>query len=417
MKFVQNTYSAFSTFYTNRMRTFLIVLSISIGIAGVIVMMSLGAGAQKLVMNEVEKVGGPLTFGVYRPDRIRKGKGRYSKWTRNTSKHFLMMEDVELIRNECPAVDMAAPESYRSVNVSYDGKQKRTRLQATSYDYHLIREWHTRVGRFISDEDLSFWSKVCVVGEEIVQDLFSGLDPIGKEIKVSNKRFNIIGVMESRGKGLDPGMGSEDNQIFMPVTTTQTHFLGNDYVGHILIQAKNYDVIDQAVDQVKTVLLRANDGEEFFEVWVMKEELKSTNRIILIIELVLVLIASVSLIVGGIGTLNIMLVSVTERIPEIGLRKAVGAKGWDIRVQFLTESVLICLIGSVLGIIIGFGLTHALAGTLSKYFIKEFEWPSVITLKSILTSVAAGAAIGVFFGYYPASRASRLNPIEAIRHK
>lgn len=417
MKFVQNTYSAFSTFYTNRMRTFLIVLSISIGIAGVIVMMSLGAGAQKLVMNEVEKVGGPLTFGVYRPDRIRKGKGRYSKWTRNTSKHFLMMEDVELIRNECPAVDMAAPESYRSVNVSYDGKQKRTRLQATSYDYHLIREWHTRVGRFISDEDLSFWSKVCVVGEEIVQDLFSGLDPIGKEIKVSNKRFNIIGVMESRGKGLDPGMGSEDNQIFMPVTTTQTHFLGNDYVGHILIQAKNYDVIDQAVDQVKTVLLRANDEEEFFEVWVMKEELKSTNRIILIIELVLVLIASVSLIVGGIGTLNIMLVSVTERIPEIGLRKAVGAKGWDIRVQFLTESVLICLIGSVLGIIIGFGLTHALAGTLSKYFIKEFKWPSVITLKSILTSVAAGAAIGVFFGYYPASRASRLNPIEAIRHK
>jgi putative ABC transport system permease protein len=112
-----------------------------------------------------------------------------------------------------------------------------------------------------------------------------------------------------------------------------------------------------------------------------------------------------------------MLVSVTERIPEIGLRKAVGAKGWDIRVQFLTESVLICLIGSVLGIIIGFGLTHALAGTLSKYFIKEFAWPSVITLKSILTSVAAGAAIGVFFGYYPASRASRLNPIEAIRHK
>ena len=412
MKIVQNTSSAFSTFYANGMRTFLIVLSISIGIAGVIVMMSLGAGAQKLVMNEVEKVGGPLTFGVYREGRIRKG----GRWIQNPSKHFLMMEDVELIRNECPSVDMAAPETYRSVNVSYDGEQKRTRLQATSYDYHLIREWHTRVGRFISDEDLSFWSKVCVVGEEIVQDLFSGLDPIGKEIKVSNERLSIIGVMESRGKGLDPGMGSEDNQVFMPVTTTQTQFLGNDYVDHILIRVKDYDVIDQAVNQVKKVLMRANGGEEFFEVWVMKEELKSTNRIILIIELVLVLIASVSLIVGGIGTLNIMLVSVTERVPEIGLRKAVGAKSWDIRIQFLTESVLICLIGSIIGIIIGFGLTHAVAVALSKY-IDGFEWPSVITLRSVLTSVAAGAAIGVFFGYYPASRASKLKPIEAIRHK
>ena len=251
MKIFQNTSSAFSTFYANRMRTFLIVLSISIGIAGVIVMMSLGSGAQKLVMNEVEKVGGPLTFGVYRSEKIRKG----GRWIRNPSKHFLVMEDVELIQSECSFVDMAAPETYRSVNASYDGEQKRTRLQATSYDYHLIREWHTRVGRFISDDDLSLWSKVCVVGEELVEDLFSGLDPIGKEIKVSNERFSIIGVMESRGKGLDPGLGSEDNQIFMPVTTTQTQFLGNDHVDHILIRAKDYDVIDQAVNQVKKVFV------------------------------------------------------------------------------------------------------------------------------------------------------------------
>jgi putative ABC transport system permease protein len=221
--------------------------------------------------------------------------------------------------------------------------------------------------------------------------------------------------MESRGKGLDTE-NSEDNQVFIPITTAQTHFWGNDHVGHILIRAKDHQSVDQAVEEVKTILKRNHGGEEFFETWVMKEELKSANQIIMIIELILVIIASVALVVGGIGILNIMLVSVTERIPEIGLRKAVGAKSFDIRVQFLIESVILCLIGSLIGIALGAVLGNGFAWAVSKFIIKNFEWPSVITLESVLIAVAAGTVVGIFFGLYPAYQAAKLTPIDALRH-
>jgi putative ABC transport system permease protein len=303
-----------------------------------------------------------------------------------------------------------------NVAVSVEGKRKYSRMEATVYEYQIARKWYNGYGRFLSDEDLSLWSKVCVIGEEIWRDLFGGLDPIGRELKINNERFTIIGVMESRGKGLNPEF-SEDNQVFVPITTAQTHFWGHDRVGHILIRAKNYKSVDQAVNEVKTVVKRNHYGDEFFETWVMKEEVKSANQILRIIEIILVVIASVALIVGGIGILNIMLVSVTERIPEIGLRKAVGAKGMDIRLQFLTESVVLCLIGSAVGIALGVLMGQGFAWAVSK-FMKDFiEWPSVVTLESVLVAVSAGASVGVFFGYYPASRAAKLTPIEALRHK
>ena len=183
-----------------------------------------------------------------------------------------------------------------------------------------------------------------------------------------------------------------------------------------MIRAKSYELVDRAVREVKTVLNRNHGDAEFFETWVMKEALKIANRIISVIEIILVAIASVSLIVGGIGILNIMLVSVTERIPEIGLRKAVGAKSWDVRLQFLTESVILCCIGGLIGIGVGALIGQSFAWAVSKLMKDFIDWPSVITFESMLIAFLSGASIGVFFGYYPASRAANLPPIEALRH-
>ena len=411
MKLLEAIITALSILGSNRLRSFLTMLGIVIGIAGVIAMMSFGAGAKKILMLEVEKIGGPSMFGVYRRGWIRKNK----KWIRNPSKHYLTMADVRAIQTECPSVEVATPEAGDSATVSVGGKRKNSQLEATAFEYQIARKWYSGYGRFLSDDDLSLWSKVCVIGEEIWKDLFAGLDPIGRELKINDRRFTVVGIMESRGKGLDTD-NSEDNQVFIPITTAQTHFWGNDHVGHILIRAKDYQFVDQAVNEVRTILRRGHAGEEFFETWVMKEEVKSANRIIMIIELILVVIASVSLVVGGIGILNIMLVSVTERIPEIGLRKAVGAKNMDIRVQFLIESVILCLIGSVIGIALGMLMGNGFAWAVSKFMKDVIEWPSVVTHDSVLLAVFAGASVGISFGYYPASRAAKLTPIEALRH-
>ncbi|MDE0301231.1 MAG: ABC transporter permease [Candidatus Poribacteria bacterium] len=411
MKLIESIMTAFSTLRASKLRTFLTMLGIIIGIAGIIGMMSFGAGAKALLLWEVEKVGGPSVFGVYRNDWIRKG----NKWIRNPSTHYLTMDDVRAIQTECPSVDVATPEMWGHATLIASGKNKNSRMQATTYEYQIARKWYNGYGRFLSDDDLNLWSKVCVIGEQIWKDLFAGLDPVGRELKINNQRFTVIGIMESRGKGLDPE-NSEDNQVFLPITTAQTHFWGNDRVGHIMIRAKNYELVDRAVREVKTVLDRHHGNLGFFETWIMKEELKTANRIISIIEVILVAIASVSLVVGGIGILNIMLVSVTERIPEIGLRKAVGAKSRDIRLQFLTEAVTLCCIGGLIGIGAGALMGRGFAWAVSKLMQDLIEWPSVITVESILIALLSGVSVGVFFGYYPASRAANLSPIDALRH-
>ena len=300
-----------------------------------------------------------------------------------------------------------------------NGKFQPTYLRATTNEYQAVREWRTEYGRFLADTDMDLWTKVCVIGSKIWKEQFKGEDPIGKEVIINNfgnnKRFTVIGIMESRGDGLERGK-SDDNMIFIPITTAQKRFWGHDHVGHIMVRAKSPLHVDQALKEVKTIIMRNHGGDDtFFRTWSAKDGIENAKRMIFIIETVLVVIASVSLIVAGIGILNIMLVSVTERIPEIGLRKAVGAKAFNIRMQFLIESVLLCLMGSLLGIASGSILGKGFAWVVGK-FLDGMSWPSVITPEAVLISVAAGAAVGIFFGYYPASQAAKMSPIDAIRH-
>ena len=411
MHLLENLISAFSILRGSKLRTILTLLGITIGIAGVIAMMSFGAGAEKLMMAEFENIGGPSMFGVYRPGYIRKN----NRWQRNTSPHYLEMRDLHDILTDCPSVEVATVERSHFINFEVEGRHRQTYMRATTNEYQAVRRWKTEYGRFLADTDMDFWNKVCVIGAKVWREQFKGQNPIGKEVGINNRRFTIIGIMESRGDGLERGR-SDDNMIFVPITTAQTRFGGRNRVGAIMARAKSIDVVDQALKEVKTVIMRNHGGDDtFFRTWNAKKGIESGKRMIFIIESVLVVIASVSLIVAGIGILNIMLVSVTERIPEIGLRKAVGAKSLDIRLQFLTESVLLCLIGSLLGIALGAVVGKGFAWIVSK-FLEEMSWPAVITPEAVLISVGAGAAIGIFFGFYPASQAAKLTPIDAIRH-
>ncbi len=411
MHILENLISAFSVLRGSKLRTTLTLLGITIGIAGVIAMMSFGAGAEKLMMAEFENIGGPSMFGVYRPGYIRKN----NRWQRNTSPHYLEMRDLHNILADCPSVEVATVERSHPINFKVEGRHRETYLRATTNEYQAVRRWKTEYGRFLADTDMDFWNKVCVIGSKVWKEQFKGQDPIGKEVGINNRRFTVIGIMESRGDGLERGR-SDDNMIFIPITTAQTRFGGRNRVGAIMARAKSIDLVDQALKEVKTVISRNHGGDDtFFRTWNAKKGIESGKRMIFIIESVLVVIASVALIVAGIGILNIMLVSVTERIPEIGLRKAVGAKSLDIRIQFLTESVLLCLIGSLLGITLGAVVGKGFAWIVGR-FLDEMSWPAVITPEAVLISVAAGAAVGIFFGYYPASQAAKMSPIEAIRH-
>ena len=411
MQILENLISAFSVLRGSKLRTILTLLGITIGIAGVIAMMSFGAGAEKLMMAQIEKIGGPSMFGVYRPGYIEKN----NRWQRNTSPHYLEMRDLRDILADCPSVEVATVERSHPINFEVEGRHRRTYLRATTNEYQAVQQWEAEYGRFLADTDMEFWNKVCVIGSKVWKEQFNGQNPIGKEVGIDNKRFTVIGIMESRGDGFDEGR-SQDNMIFIPITTAQTRFGGRNRVGAVIARAKSIHLVEQAMKEVKTVIMRNHGGDEtFFRTWSAKKGIQGGMRIIFIMEMVLVIIASISLIVAGIGILNIMLVSVTERIPEIGLRKAVGAKSLDIRMQFLTESVLICLIGSLFGIAFGTVVGKGFAWVVGRFF-NDLVWPSVITPEAVLISVGAGAAIGIFFGYYPASQAAKLTPIDAIRH-
>ncbi len=411
MHILENIISAFSVLRGSKLRTILTLLGITIGIAGVIAMMSFGAGAEKLMMAQIEKIGGPSMFGVYRPGYIEKNK----RWQRNNSPHYLEMRDLHDILADCPSVEVATVERSHPIDFEVEGKHRNAYLRATTNEYQDVRRWEVEYGRFLADTDMDFWNKVCVIGAKVWKEQFKDQNPIGKEVGINNMRFTVIGIMHSRGDGFDEGK-SEDNMIFIPITTAQTRFGGRNRVGAIMARAKNIHLVEQAMKEVKTVIMRNHGGDEtFFRTWSAKKGIQGGMRIIFIMEMVLVVIASISLIVAGIGILNIMLVSVTERIPEIGLRKAVGATSLDIRLQFLTESILLCLVGSFLGILFGFVVGKGFVWVVGRFF-QGVEWPSVITLEAVLISVAAGAIVGIFFGYYPASQAAKMTPIDAIRH-
>lgn len=403
-----------SSLRKNKMRSLLTLLGIIIGISGVVGIVSIGSGAEKLILREFERIGITNEIVVWRREWIKiDGNWQYVK-----SSDYLEYDDALAIESNCPSVKRVHTEiSGINAYIKYKDKSKETKLISTVPTYQFNRNWFANKGRFLSQEDISYGSKVCVIGFKLWEELCDRKESIiGDEIQINGVRFNIIGIMEEKGNN----MASQgwDELAIIPLTTAQKRFLNaNNRVGSIHVQANSFEVVDKAREEVKKVLAwRHKDADKVFDYWIAKKEIENNKKVGAIIKGLLGGVASIALLVGGIGIMNIMLVSVTERTWEIGLRKAVGARKRDILLQFLIESVVISLSGGIIGIIIGILFGAGGAKLFSTFVAKDTNWPSVVSFQSMIIATSISFIIGIVFGLYPANRAGNLMPTDALRH-
>ena len=429
MKLSEGFLVGFTAIRTNTMRSLLTMLGIVIGVASVLAMIAIGDGAKTIVLQDADKLGGASQFSMWRGGWIKKN----GQWVRNRSSEFLKYDDVIAIEAECPSVQLVIPRIPRWGGVlvqAADGAESRTGYNGVDSHFPIGMNWEVAQGRFFTETEFNERQKVCVIGSDLASELFGDDEPIGKEIKVARSadweikweerervmvRFKVVGVMETRGRSLRFGWNLDDI-LFVPLTTAQERFTGNDHVTMLTVKAKHIDLIDKAQEEVKAVMRKQHrNQDDFFHIWVLNESMEQLHKISWVIKITLGSIAGFSLLVGGIGIMNMMLVSVTERTREIGLRKAIGAKRRDILFQFLVEAVAMCSVGGLLGVGLGIGAGYGMANIAVKIVKVVPEWPAVISAQWIVISVAFSALIGIIFGVYPAVKAARLSPIEALR--
>jgi len=403
MKVSAVPYVAFKALRRNRMRTVLTALGIVIGVAAVITMVGLGQGASAEVQEQVNRLGQNVVL-VF-PGSRQLGGVSIGGGSANT----LTIEDAIAIRDEIPEVIAASPEVRSQRVIVYGNQNWFTRIYGQSADYLQIRQWPIESGRMYTDEDVANAALVAVVGQTIVEELFEGADPIGETIRVRGLPLEIIGVLSYKGMSL---MGSvQDDIVIVPYTTAFQRISGRSHA--MVINVQVYDDQSMEIAQAKiTDLLRerhrlAPYQENDFTVQTQEDVAQAATETSRIMTMLLASIAGISLFVGGVGIMNVMLVSVTERTREIGLRLAVGAKSPDVLFQFLIESVVLCLLGGIGGIALGVISTELIA--------TYAGWPALFSTEAMIVAVAVSAAVGVFFGFYPAWKASRLDPIVALR--
>lgn len=432
MRIVEGVSVGISAIRSNKMRSLLTMLGIIIGVASVLAMIAIGDGAKMIVLQDAQKLGGVNQFTMYRSSHKRVN----NRWIPNRSNEYFEYEDVLAIEAECPSVKLVVPRipEWRGVLVqAAGGAEHRTGYNGVNASFSEAMDWDIQQGRFITNEDIDNEAKVCVLGSEVTAALFGNASPVGKEIKIGKgpggrfdrygrkdqkritERFTVVGTMETRGRSLRFGWNLDD-MVFIPLTTTQERFTGNDRIVMLSVHANTVEEVPQAIEEVKTVLRKMHHGQDdFFSIWDMREGMAQLDKISKVIKIALGSIAGFSLLVGGIGIMNMMLVAVTERTREIGLRKAIGAKRLDILLQFLMEAIAMCSVGGVLGVLLGLFAGEGMA-MLAVNIVKIVpEWPSVISTEWILISVSFSAVIGISFGLYPAIKASALSPIEALR--
>lgn len=431
MRIVEAVSVAISAMRNNKMRSLLTMLGIIIGIASVLAMIAIGDGAKEIVRQDAQKLGGANQFFVFRSSYKRVN----NRWVRIRSNEYLKYEDVLAIEAECPTVRAATPQIWNWGGVliqASGGSEVRAGWNGVDATYNTAMDWDVQEGRFLSNEDVQNASKVCVLGDEIATALFGDKSPLGQEIKISRnsgyynrwgqkegrrytERFTVVGTFVPRGTSLRFGV-SFDNLVFIPVSTIQERFTGNDQIPNITVYAHTVKEVPKAVEEVKTVIRkRHRNQDDFISIFEMHAGMAQLEKISRIIKITLGSIAGFSLLVGGIGIMNMMLVAVTERTREIGLRKALGAKRLDILLQFLIEAVIMCGVGGAIGVGLGMLAGEGMALLAVKIVRIVPEWPAVISLQWILISVSVSAIIGISFGLYPALKASSLTPIEALR--
>ena len=398
---------AFRALVRNKMRTILTMLGIIIGVGAVIAMVSIGQGAQASVQAQIESIGTNLLFvsaGAQNVGGVRSGTG-------DTGTNTLTVEDLDAIKREVPSVAMVTPTVNSRTQLVVGNMNWNTQLQGVSEQYPEVRKWTIQSGSFFTDADVRTAARVMVIGQTVADNLFPGMDPVGQTLRVANLPFRVTGVMIRKGQ--DQQGRDQDDIAFAPYTTVQKKVLGSPRLQIAYASAISQDATYTAQDQITELLrqrhkLGSNEPNDF-TVRNMTDIAEAANETNNTMTLLLACIASVSLLVGGIGIMNIMLVSVTERTREIGIRMAIGARSSAVRSQFLIESIVLSLTGGFIGIVLGIIVSVSIP--------KLLGWPTLISSLAIIGSVIFSAAVGIFFGYYPARKAASLDPIEALRYE
>ena len=392
----------------NKMRSALTMLGIIIGVAAVITMLAVGKGASHKISEQIATVGSNLIMvmpGSTTSSGIRLGSGSFQNLTRS---------DAEAIKNECSSVLTTAPIISGSAQIVYGNQNWASLVIGTDEGMLEVKDWNLFVGRNFYEQDIRSATKVCLLGQTVVDNLFGNDDPMNKTIRIKNVPYTVIGVLSGKGQSM---MGQDqDDVIYVPITSAQRNLFGRWLPGsvrQIMVKAKSTEELERAEMQIKALLRQRHrigpKEEDDFTVRNLTQMMQMAEEASRVMSLLLAAIASVSLLVGGIGIMNIMLVSVTERTREIGIRMAVGAKSWDIRTQFIIEALILSLIGGLIGVILGIAAAELLS--------LLAEWTILISAFSILMSFGFSGLIGIFFGFYPAYKASLMNPIEALRHE
>jgi putative ABC transport system permease protein len=398
---------AFRALQRNKMRAALTMLGIIIGVSAVVAMVSIGQGAQATVQAQIDSIGTNLLFvtaGAQNVGGVRSGTG-------DTGTNTLTVDDLDAIKREVPTVSMVTPTVNARGQLVAGNMNWNTSIQGVSEEYPEVRKWTIQSGSFFTEGDVRTAARVLVVGQTIADNMFAGADPVGQTIRVQNLPFRVVGVMARKGQ--DPQGRDQDDIAFTPYTTVQKKILGSPRLQIAYVSAVSPDATYTAQQQISELLrqrhkLGPNEPDDF-TVRNMSDIAQAASETNNTMTMLLACIAGVSLLVGGIGIMNIMLVSVTERTREIGIRMAIGARSSAVRSQFLIESVVLSLTGGLFGILLGVAVSLGIP--------KLLGWPTLISGMAIVGSVIFSAAVGIFFGYYPARKAASLDPIEALRYE
>jgi putative ABC transport system permease protein len=401
----QTTLIALRALRRNKMRSMLTALGIIIGVASVVAMVAVGNGAQARITSQVSALGQNLLTvfaGSKKSGGVNSGLGSASAIT---------LADAEAIQREVPDVAAVSPEVSVTAQAIANGRNWSTTVVGESPDYLIIRDWKLAAGSMFNGSDIRSAAKIAVIGSKTANELFGPLNPVGQSVRIGNIPFTIIGLLESKGAGM--GGANQDDRILIPYTTAMKRITGDRYLRSVNVEIRSADRMDIAQQQITSLLRQrhrlTSDQSDDFNIFNQKEIADTVNSISKIITLLLGSIAGISLVVGGIGIMNIMLVSVTERTREIGIRIAVGAEPGDIRLQFLIEAVTLSLLGGLIGVLCGVGASH-LVGMFA-------DFKAVVSSGSIVLAFGVSSVIGIFFGFYPAHKAAALDPIVALRYE
>ncbi len=406
--FLESAHSGLKVILASKMRSLLTMLGIIIGVGGIVGMVSIGESVKGVLMGQLDNiVGGANMFGIFRPPVFFKN----DKLVPNRSSHYLTYDDAIALERYCKYITYVVPQIEANVRISRGYAGRHIDVMGTSPSFSPGMEWFTKLGRSMRHSDADDRIKMCILGLRVARYLFGqDVDPVGSEVRLDEKRYIVAGVLEEKDEDMD-------KKVIVPITTAQDRITGNDRVDHFWVKTTSIKTVDVARGEASSILMTRHGGQDFFRTWALKDILKYINKMIMVLQIAIGGLATTALLVGGIGIMNIMLASVNERTYEVGLRKALGAGRRDILFQFMVEAVVLSLIGAAGGIGVGFGFTRAVSWFMNNIAKPPVPWEPVLSLFSILFAIFACTCVGVFFGLYPAYKASLLAPVDALRRR